>query len=563
MKRPGLLRYWPLLLVTIVSFAIKMYDPLRSPVLAALDPWGWTVQARQFLATHELNLFFTQTGYPPTFLYFVAGLAEVFHADPYDVVRFLPIIAALNVIPIYLLALEIFHSHRISALGSLLAVTSRFYFVRTSIGIPEGLAQLFFTFVIFFLLKSLSTPSWRNRLLGATSVAVSVLYYHFTLIILIPFLLILPLGLWSRKRIVVREIGFTALPAFIVAGLVWYLQVLPNMLQYYLGTKAATYARPTFERSVGGLFRLMVYSVAKSSVVAFAEMGYVITLLALVGIAYLVRDRFRENEGFGPRLLLTYLAVLVGLTLMLRFVYDLGLASAGDSSVYMFSWLAIPAAIFSASAVMFGINQIGENLHYKFPAKNFTRAIKVAAICAIILLVLVNLNALDYYKAPSGGGLIPDSFYYYRPMTNQEYYALAYIRDNTPTDAQILVVGVEHIILEEQAVVARRAVIGITNMTIVNQTIEFSGQIFFPDAHYENITCGKIQENGPSSEEVYVVTGIRYVSIDIARIQGSPPATVVLNEQLLTGQLAGSTAYHMFYQNDQITVDEVPLQIQY
>ena len=563
MKRPELLKYWPLLLVTVISFAIKMYDPLRSPVLAALDPWGWTIQARQFLATHGLNPFFTQTGYPPTFLYFVAGIAQVFRADPYDVVRFLPILTALNVIPIYLLAMEIFHSHRISALGSLLAVTSRFYFMRTSIGIPEGLALLFFTFALLFLLKSFSIPSWRNRLLAIASMAISVLYYHFTFIILIPILLILPLGLWSRKRIVVREIGSTALPAFIFAGLVWYLPVLPNMIQYYFGTKTAAYARPTIEHSAGGLIRLAAYTVAKSSVLAFAEMGYVITVLALVGIVYLVRDRTKENGSVGPRLLLTYLAVLVGLTLILRFVYDLGLSGAGDSSVYMFSWLTIPASIFAATAVMFSINQLSRILHSKFPTKNFTRATKVAVICAIILLVLVNLNALNYYKAPAGGAPIPDSFYYFKPLTNQEYYAFAYIRDNTPIDAQILVVGVEHTILVDQAVVAQRAVLGITNMTIVNQTIEFSGQIVYPDNHYENITSGTIQENPPSGQQVYVVTGIRYVSTGIAIVKGTPPATVVMNERLLTEQLADSTAYQTFYENSQVTVAQVPLQIQY
>jgi hypothetical protein len=87
--------------------------------------------------------------------------------------------------------------------------------------------------------------------------------------------------------------------------------------------------------------------------------------------------------------------------------------------------------------------------------------------------------------------------------------------------------------------------------------------MFFPDCHSVNITSGRIQESGPTIEQVYVVTGIRYVSIDIARIHGSAPATVVLDEQLLTAQFSSSTGYHMFYQNDQITVDQVTLQIQY
>lgn len=370
MKRPELLAYCPLILVTIVSFVIKIYDPLRSPVLAALDPWGWTIQARQFLATHVLDPFFTQTGYPPTFLYLVAAIAQVSHADPYEVVRFLPILTTLNVIPIYLLALEIFHSQRISVLASLLAVTGRFYFMRTSVGIPEGLAQLFFTFALLFLLKSVFSPNWRNRFLAAVSIAISVVYYHFVFIILIPFLLVLPIAFWSRKRIVVREMGFTTAPAFLFAGLVWYLQALPTMVQFYLGTKVSTYARPTFENSISGMMRLIVYAVAKSSVVAFAEMGYVVTLLAIVGIAYLLREKAKENGMLGPRFLLTYFALLVGLTLMLRFVYDLGVSGAGDSSVYMFSWLTIPAAIFAASAVILGINQIGGNLHTKLGLKD-------------------------------------------------------------------------------------------------------------------------------------------------------------------------------------------------
>ena len=561
MKRSALLKYCPLVLVTAVSFAIKIYDPMRSPVLAAQDPWGWTIQARQFLATRVLDPFFTQTGYPPTFMYFVAGLSQVFQADPYEVVRFLPILTALNVIPIYLLALEIFQSHKLSALASLLAITGRFYFMRTSIGIPEGLAQLFFTFALLFLLKSITAPNWRHRVLAAGSISISLLYYHFTFIILIPLLLILPITFWSKNRIVAREIGFTSVPAFFFAGVVWYLQVLPNMVQFYLGSKISTYARPTFENSASGMMGLIAYGIAKSGILAFAELGYIITLFALLGVAYLLSQKSQENKRLGSRLLLTYFAILIGLTLMLRLVYDLGVSGAGDSSVYMFSWLTIPAAIFAASTVIIGINHIDENLPTKSSLKRGSQIVRVTLVCVVILLTCVNLSSFNYYKAPAGGSPIPNSFYYYRPMTDQEYYALTYIRDNTPPSAQILEFGLDQTILVEHAVVAKRTIVAITDMMVVDQTIEFSGQVIFPDTHHQNITFGTIRENS-SAVRVLLITGIRDVSLEVARTHGEPPATIVLNEQLLARHLSELPGFQIFYENDQITVGQVPLQIQ-
>lgn len=549
----SVLQYAPLLVITVFSLATKLYDPLRSPVLAAVDPWGWTIQARHFLLTGRLDLFFTQTGYTPTFMYLIAAVAVLFHSDPYDVVRYIPALTALNVIPIYLLAFEVFRSRKVSALASLLAITSRYNFMRTSAGIAEGFSHFFFTFALLFLLKSVSQPTWRRRLCAAAFITISILYYYFTILVLIPFVLALPFAFWSRRKAVAREISILILPAFLLSGVLWFFQVFPNMIHYYLGTTVATYARPTF----GGLIDVLAYSVAKSGVVGLSEIGYLMATLAFLGIGYFAMKRFKENRGGGVLFITTYLFVLIALALIARTVYDLGVAGAGDSSVYVFSWLTVPASIFAAYAVFLGLRHIGAFLQTKFVLKDMVRFAKVAAICAIILLCLVNLNSLNYYKAPAGGWPIPDSFYYYKQMTDQEYYALKYIHDNTPSNAVILVVGVTGLILRAEAVVAGRTIVGISNLNVVSRGVQISGEIIYPDYSTANLTLGSIVATSGPSQPVYVVTGIRYLTVEIARAQGMPPTIIVQNEQLLVSQLANSTLVARFYQNDQITIVQV------
>ncbi len=561
MKTPKVHSYSLLFLVllTVFSLAIKLYDPLRSPVLAALDPWGWTILAREFSATHKLPTFFTQTGYPPTFMYLIVSLATLLHSDQYDIVRYIPIISALNVIAIYMFTFEIFKDIRISVLASLLTITTRFYFMRTSIGVPEGLAHFFVVFVLLFTLRALTKHNWSSRILAAISVAACFAYYHFTLLVLVPFLLASPAAgkSWDNASAAAREIVIIGIPGLVLAGVVWFFQVLPNMIHYYLGENVRTYSTPIFAHSLIGLLRVLAYSTAKSGAVALGELGYAVTFLSIAGVVFLLLHRRRNGNGMGLDFLMAYLFVLIILVLVSRIAYNLGLASAGDSSVYFFSWLALPASIFAAYAALTGISYFEKILHGRLRMKEYMRAIKLITIFAIVFLSLVNLSSVDYYKAPAGGGLIPNSHYYYRAMTDQEYYALEYVRGHTTADALILVVGVAPLILTYQAIVAERTMVSISNVTLSGQTIQISGLTMLPDLHSANLTLARLQQAPGSTQQIFVVVGIKDVNLEVARTNGLPPPSTTEMERFFIDQMQRSYQFNEQYHNDQITVLQV------
>ncbi len=549
------IKHWTLLLaITVFSFAIKAYDAIRSPVLAALDPWGWVAMTREFLATHELNTFFTQTGYPPTFMYFVAALTS-FGADAYDVVRYIPVISALNVIPVYLLTLDIFRSKRISTLATLLTITSRFYFMRTSIGVPESSAHFFVVFTLFFLWRALTTRRWTNVTFAAGFSAVSLLYYHFTLIIILPFLIALPFAMKPRKE-TLRAVVATIIPALLISGIIWYFRALPNMIHYYTGTKVYTYQIPVFERSITGILRLLVYSGAKTGVVALSELGYVamaLAVLAVLDLVFLQKTRAEHQKGIDFQL--TYLIVLAALAFGLRAVYNLGVAGAGDSSVYVFSWAAMPIGIFASYSTTSGFDALVSKLNLSSRKISLKHVSTIVAVALIISLTLANLSAINYYKASSEGGLgIMQAHYYYKPMTDQEYYALQYLREHSPSNSLVLVVGVEHQILSFQAIVAERTIVSIKNASVVGETITMSGSIESSSLQYTNLTQAELRMNNQTHEPIYLVIGIRMVSLDVARANGFPPASTTLLEQLL---LRGISAHTVVYSNEQVTVLQI------
>lgn len=550
--------YSPLLVVAAFAIAIKALDPISSPVIGALDPWSWTAWARQFLSTGTLNSFFTQTGYPPTFMYFIAALASS-GTDPYQIVRFIPIATALNVIPIYLLTLEILRSHRVATLASLLTVTDRFYFMRTSVGIPEGLAHLFFVFSLLFMLRGLVTKRWTNLLLAAAFLASSVLYYHFLLIILIPFAVVLPFTLQLGKRYSVKALFTIIAPALTFSAIVWYIQVLPVMLRYYLGTKVYTYQVPVLQRSATGFIRLLAVSVGKTAAVAMGELGYVLVLFGFVGFAMVVlARRVRKEYGAGAGFLMTYLIVLAFLTVALRIVYNLGFAGAGDSSVYMFSWLAMPIAILAAYAIVVGLDSLQTNLAARPKPIPYKAIVRTLTVLVIISLCVANLSALNYYKAPAAGGMgILQGHYYYKAMTDQEYYAFDYVRHNSAKNALVLAVGVEEPILTYEAIAAERTIMGIQNVTVSGQNVTLYAFIAYPELHTGNLTRIQLKFQGEPPEPIYLITGIRKVNLDVARMDGFPPLNTVSMGALLLNTIRNQGQYEQVYQNEQVSVFKV------
>lgn len=552
--------YVLLLIVTVFAVMIKAYDPVRSPVVGALDPWGWTYTTRQFLATGKLSPLFAGSGYPPTFMYTVAAIASL-GVDPYEVIRYIPIAAAFIVIPVYLLTLDIFESHTVAALTALLTVTARYHFMRTSIGIPEGLSYFFLVLTLFLILRSLKSGKWIYRATAAASMTITVLYYHFTLIILIPFLCALPFLLKADRRSVTMKIlGSIVVPSVLVAGVVWYFGVAGQIITAYFGTSIRTYQVPTFERSLTGLFHLLAYSIGKTGAVALSHLGYAMTALGILGFVWFMFFRGKKSKRLEVVFFLTYLLVLVFLTLMLRTVYNLGLAGAGDSSVYMFSWLSMPVAAFASYAVLVALETLRKNIEGVFKTCHNKRLMRAIGVTIVLVVCLINLSAVNYYKAWDGNGIgFLRSHYYYKTMTDEEYYALAYIRDSTPGNSTVLTVGVDASILTYQATVSRRTMISITDMRIEEGNIITDLLIVHPDQSipHRRVAGVKIALWGKGAG-VYFIEGIRKVSLNVAREDGSPPPSKTLMENVLINEILSSTEYGYVYRNKEVAVLHVP-----
>lgn len=183
---------------------------------------------------------------------------------------------------------------------------------------------------------------------------------------------------------------------------------------------------------------------------------------------------------------------------------------------------------------------------------------KVTTVSLIILLSIANLSALNYYKASTGRGLeILQGHYYYKCLTDEEYYALQYVRYNTPKDSAVLVVGVEEPMLTYQAMVAQRTIVSIWNATFAGGKLTLSVLIMYPNLHSVNLTGVEIKLNAQDQQGIYFVTGIRKVNLQVARSDGSPPPNKTLLEEFLINTVANFTRYDRFYQNDQVAVLQV------
>ena len=582
--RSFFLTYGPLLLVTGLSFAIRAYDPLRSPVLGASDPWYWTALTRKFLVTGDANdPPFTQLGYPPTFMYLMAAIARLASTDPYNVARYLPVAAALDVVPIYLLALTIFRSRVIAASGSLLTVTSRYYFIRTSIAIPEGLANFFVDFTLLFILLSLTKKKWAYIVFGVSFMAMSFLYYHFTLLIIIPFLVMLMLAPRSPRRETVRTLLSIAGPALVLSGVVWYFWVLIPLVHNY--TLPMDYAnQPVFQRSIIGFLFLTMYSVAKSAAIPLAYFGYTETALSVAGIALVLMSRWARKESKDVSFLFAYLVTLVLLTVGYRIIFNAtGSHVAELVTIYMYSWLTMPAAIFAGYGLGSGSNSFGRILTSKFRCISKQRAVKTTLVCMLILLCLANLSSLNYYKATShynvglGFGIL-QVHYYPKVMSDQTYYALDYIRHNSATGAIVLVAAEPFAAASAESMVAERSVLSISSITQGGSSWSINGQLVSPNSladseyvvsqtaylmpEYLNLTDAKIRLGVEEGQKVYIITEIKEDTISTPYVEsGSTFANKTSVQMALARAITNSSQYRVVYRNDQVAVFEVSASI--
>jgi len=252
-----------------------------------------------------------------------------------------------------------------------------------------------------------------------------------------------------------------------------------------------------------------------------------------------------------------YLLVLAFLTVFLWTAYSLGLAGAGDSSVYMFSWLTMPVAAFASCGIMVVSGTLWRNIRGASRISLGKRQIRAIAIAIVVLVCLINLSAINYYKSWDGNGLgVLRSHYYYKCMTDEEYYALAYIRDNTASDSMVLTVGVDSSILTHHATVSKRAMVSVTNLTVEAGTLIADLLVIYPEADAAPLRLSgvKIRLNGGDGAGLYFIEGIRKVSVDVAREDGPPPLGKTLMETVLMNEILSSGEYAHAYHNEQVTV---------
>ncbi|MFH0848643.1 MAG: hypothetical protein V1857_04000 [archaeon] len=539
----------------IGALLLKAYDPIVSPVIGALDPWGWVVQTRRLLATGQLDTWFTQTGYPPTFLYMIASISSL-GIDAYDVIRYIPILASLCVIPIYLLILETSGSRQVAAATALLTVTARWHFMRTSIGIPEGLSHTLLVFTLYYVLRSLRTEKRMDRACAAILMAVTVLFYHFTLPIFAAFLALLPFFVRFRSRgSDFRTLVTVVVPALILGGVAWFFWVTGSIISTYFTATFPGYQAPSAAISVWSSLYLLAYSIGKLGAITLSTVGYVMTILALLGLAGLIAfGRNRKTMRMETRFLLSYLIALALLAFVLETTYNFtGIAGTGISRLYIFSYLTMPAAALASHAIASGVETLRKFMR-QIPAAMRDRRISKAIPVAIMILVCVaNLTSINYYKAWSGKGLgFLESHYYVKFLTDEEYYALAYLRDNTPRDSIILTVGVDEGILTHHATVSRRTMISINDLVDEGKFVIANITTVSPELVSERHQS--MMSFDGKDGHIYFLSGIRKVSSETAARDEPPPPKKIMMEQFLTARITDSKGYERVYRNNQVTV---------
>jgi hypothetical protein len=316
-----------------------------------------------------------------------------------------------------------------------------------------------------------------------------------------------------------------------------------------------------FDHSVAGLLQALAFSVAKMGAAGLSDLGYLMAALGMAGLTALLVLRPGNRRRLETRFFITYLITLAVLAVSLRTAYNLGFSGAGDSSVYMLSWLAMPVAGFASYATVMALRAVtGRAL--SIPAAQFSGSqAKVLLAVIILLLCVVNLSAVNYYKAWDGKGIgVLSSHYYYKCLTDQEYYALRYIHDNTPLNATVLVVGLDGTILTYHSVVSERPTISIQEMRTSGETIIAEVLMRYPDPTrpYSNSSGVKISFDMSSREDIYLMTGITRTSLALARQGGSPPASIKQMENVLLSALLKCPGCEYVYHNEQVLVVRVP-----
>jgi hypothetical protein len=526
----------PLVVVVLSVFFLKLYFAFADPVLHAVDPWFWALQiesySRELTTEHLSQPLLDRPGYgyvvyPRAYplLATLVGLAT--GTSGYEIVRFYPIISALNLIPMYFLSLVVSKSRRIAIISIVLVSVSKWYSIRTSIGNAECFTHFWLVLSLLFLLRLRDSPASRNIIASVFFMTMTLMFWHFTIAIYAVFLPMLSV-VNLRNRAYCRRIALVAVSLVFIAGALWYFWVDPVGWAVSLAMKIGTSLLPTQGRS----------SVLGLSLVE--SWGYLLLVLGILGLVYVLAREDARRDAWKTFLVVYVSSILVLIILSLRMGF-------GSIVYYLFSSLAFPLSVFAAIALVTAVDAMQavtpvlwtrtRTLPRPFDCTG-RRQSQILILIVIIMVLLANSNPVNYGGdttfSVSYNGLITGgretvemncdvacrqdsgwiaTFQYgkaFDALSDDLYSALKWVRDNSGEQSCVGAFLTQPPPASLPGSVLRGAFESISERSFI-EAKEFGSSLYdSPTAFHDDISkaCGG---------NVYLVTGIRsWVNEDLA-----------------------------------------------
>ncbi len=436
----------PLLVVVLCVFALRLYLALTDPVLRAIDPWWWAPKIESYAHGLSIERIYEPLApggwgpivYPRGYPVLSALIALATGTSGYEVVRFYPVISALNLVPMYFLSFLISKSHRVATITIILVTISKWYSIRTSIGGAECFTHFWLVFSLVFLLLLRDQPTRRNIAAGVFFVTATVLFWHYPIAIyavFLPFLAIASLG----DRRYCKRLLFVALMSTLAAGFLWYFWAQP--LQW--------------DRMARGLGVYSFFSAPGIPLDLVGSWGLVLLFLGSFGFLYVLAVQRSRKDPSKIFLVTYFVSVLVLVAVSSRLGW-LGM-------YYGFSSLALPLAVFGAIGLVTAVDAtaIAFEKHTAASPRPLrfakTRWTQILAVVFILIVMLANSSPANYMGETAYSGWYQPVYYdqivgghmngfsdpssrwiamfqygkAFDAPSNDLYYALRWIRDST------------------------------------------------------------------------------------------------------------------------------------
>ena len=441
--------------VVVAVFCLKLFLALQDPVLHAVDPWLWTTIVQTYSKSDLRYVLSTAPVYPGADLYpkgfaWLATLITILTgASAYEVLRFYPVISSLNLIPMYFFSLGVSKSRRVAVISVVLISMSKSYMIRTSIANAEVFTHFWLVFSLFFLLRLDYEPSWRNTILSVFFITMTLMFWHFPIVIYVIFLTLLAIWHFRNGRYI-RKLIAVVLLSISAAGLLWYFWAdpvpfaqqiatyvaaprvfsVPGILLVFglmclvgIGLLSSRKNRPVRLTNVLRLFALILISAIVGAIVYYLaklaasytllsveQWGYLLPVLAVCGLACILASRNWRRDP-------SKVFLILYLTSILALVAGFLIALQGPASIvltyYVFSPLALPLSILGAVAVVGAVDvltslymnnsdmgKLATSRLSPFEGRRRVRALSL--IVVVITLVFVSSNAVNYGGQCSG-----------------------------------------------------------------------------------------------------------------------------------------------------------------